>query len=60
MFAAITGLTYTLATLLKVESYLSYAMPLPIVLAAMRGGPIASVKALTVTFLLLLSTLMHG
>jgi len=57
MLAAVAGLAYTLATLLKLEAYLSYALPLPVVLAALRGGPNAAVKCLTVAFLLLFSKL---
>lgn len=56
MLAAIAGLAYTIATLLKLEGYLSYALPLPVVIAAMRGGFAASLKSLIVAFLLLFST----
>jgi hypothetical protein len=55
MLAAVAGLSYSIATLLKLEGYLSYILPLPVVLAALRGGPVAATKALTVAFLLLFS-----
>jgi hypothetical protein len=55
MLAAVAGLSYTLATLLKLEGYLSYVLPLPVVLAALRGGPVAAAKALAVAFILLFS-----
>lgn len=53
MLAAVAGLSYTLAVLLKLEGYLSYVLPLPIVLAALRGGMGAACKSLVVAFLLL-------
>ena len=53
MLAAVSGLAYTLAVLLKIEGYLSYVLPLPIVIAALRGGALAALKSLTVAFLLL-------
>ena len=55
MLAAVTGLAYTIGHLLRVESYLAYVLPLPLVLAALRSGPAAALKTLTTTFLLLLS-----
>ena len=54
MLAAVSGLTYTLGSLLKVESYLAYFLPLPAVLAAMRSGPAAGRKAVTATAFLVL------
>lgn len=53
MLAAVAGLSYTLATLFKLESYLSYILPLPVVLAAKRGGAVAALKSLFTAFLLL-------
>ena len=53
MLAAVAGLSYTLAFLLKLEGYLSYVLPLPIVLAALRGGMSSAFKCLSVTCLLL-------
>ena len=55
MLAAVTGLAYTVGNLLKLESYLAYILPLPVVLSALRSGPVPAVKTLTVTCLLLLS-----
>ena len=54
MLAAVSGLAYTLATLLKLESYLGYFLPLPVVIAAMRSGPAAARKTMTTTCFLLL------
>jgi hypothetical protein len=53
MLAAVAGLSYSFATLLKLEGYLSFVLPLPIVLAGLRGGGLACIKALFVAFLLL-------
>lgn len=55
MFAAVTGLAYTLGSLLKLESYLAYLLPLPVVLSAMRSGAVPALKTLTTACLLLLS-----
>lgn len=55
MLAAITGLAYTVGHLLRLEGYLAYGLPLPVVLAALRSGPGAAVKTLATTCLLLLS-----
>lgn len=41
MLAAVTGLAYLLSTLLKLEGSLGYVLPLPVVLAAVRSGPLA-------------------
>lgn len=57
MFAAVTGLAYVLATLLKLESYLSYILPLPVLISSLESGPGAAAKTVTVTFLLLFSEL---
>lgn len=56
MLAAVTGLAYVLATLLRLEGYLSYILPMPVVISALDGGPAAGLKTVTVTFLLLFST----
>ena len=53
MLAAVAGLSYSIAVLLKLEGYLSYVLPLPVVLAAVRGGAKSAIKCLTVAFLLL-------
>ncbi len=55
MLAAVSALAYTVGNLLRVEAYLAYVLPLPIVLAALRSGPLAAFKTLTVAVLLLLS-----
>ena len=54
MLAAVSGLAYTLATLLKLESYLGYFLPMPVIMAAMRSGPASGRKTMTATCLLLL------
>jgi hypothetical protein len=55
MLAAVTGLAYTLGSLLKLESYLAYLLPLPVVLAALRSGTVPALKTLATACLLLLS-----
>jgi len=55
MLAAVTGLAYTVGNLLRLEGYLAYGLPLPIVLAALRSGPLPALKTLAVAVLLLLS-----
>ena len=54
MLAAVTGLAYTAGSLLKVESYMAYLLPLPVILAALRSGPLPALKTLTTACLLLL------
>ena len=54
MLAAVGGLAYTLAALLRVQSYLGYLLPLPIVVAAMRGGGAAGRRTMSATAFLLL------
>jgi uncharacterized protein YybS (DUF2232 family) len=54
MLAAVTGLAYTLGSLLKLESYLAYLLPLPVVLAALRSGTVPALKTLATACLLLL------
>ena len=54
MLAAVSGLAYTLATLLKLESYLGYFLPMPVIVAAMRSGPASGRKTMTATCFLLL------
>lgn len=56
MLAAVAGLAYTVSTLLKLEGYLSYVLPLPVVLSAMRSRPgdiVTPVQCVVVVFLLL-------
>ena len=55
MLAAVTALAYTVGSLLRVEAYMAYVLPLPVVLAALRSGPGPAVKTLTAAVLLLLS-----
>ncbi|KAL0033970.1 hypothetical protein WJX79_000296 [Trebouxia sp. C0005] len=54
MLAAVSGLAFTLATLLGLESYLGYFLPMPVIVAAMRSGPAAGRKTMTATCFLLL------
>ncbi len=54
MLAAVSGLAFTLATLLSLESYLGYFLPMPVIVAAMRSGPAAGRKTMTATCFLLL------
>ncbi len=57
MLAAVGGVAYTLAVVLKLQSYLGYLQPMPIIVAAMRWGPSAARKTMTATFFLLLGVL---
>ena len=57
MLAAVTGLAYTVGNLLRLEGYMAYVLPLPVVLAALRSGPCGALKTLTTALLLLLSEL---
>lgn len=57
MLAAVSGLGYTLATLLKLDSYLGYFLPLSVIIAAMRSGPAAARKTVTATCFLLICKL---
>lgn len=59
MLAAVGGVAYTLATMLKLQSYLGYLQPMPVVVAAMRWGPAAARKATTATTFLLLGVLAY-
>ena len=54
MLAAVGGLAYTLSTLLKLQAYLGYLLPLPVVVAAMRGGAAAGRRTMSATAFLLL------
>ena len=51
---AVSGLAYTLATLLKLDNYIGYFLPLPVIIAAMRSGPAVARKTMTATCFLLL------
>lgn len=54
MLAAVSGLSYVLATSMGFEPFLGFFLPLPGVLSSMRGGPSAGRKTVTATFFLLL------
>jgi hypothetical protein len=54
MLAAVGGLVYTLSTLLKLQAYFGYLLPLPVVVAAMRNGPAAGRRTMSATAFLLL------
>ena len=54
MLAAVGGVLYTLATVLKLQGYSAYVQPMPVVVAAMRWGPAAGRKTMTATCFLLL------
>ena len=54
MFAAVGGLAYTIAEVLKLQGYIGYLLPMPIVLSAMHSGTNTARKTLIATFLLLL------
>ena len=54
MMAAVGGLAYVLATTLKLEGYMGYFLPLPVVLSGMRAGPTGARKTFTATIFLLL------
>ena len=58
MLAAVGGVLFTLATVLKLQGYSAYVQPMPIVVAAMRWGPAAGRKAMTATCFLLLGMLL--
>lgn len=54
MLAAVSGLSYALATTMHLEGYLGYFLPLPVILSALRSGPAAGRKTMTATFFLVL------
>lgn len=54
MLAAISGLGYLLSTLLKLENSLGYFLPLPVIIAAARGGVAAGWRTMSATAFLLL------
>lgn len=54
MFAAVGGLAFSIAAVLKLQGYLGYLLPMPIVLSAMRSGPAVGRKATVATATLLL------
>ena len=56
MVSACGGLAFALTTLLKLSSYESFVMPLPVLLCAVRNGGKAGRKAVRGTFVLLAGT----
>lgn len=54
MMAAVGGLAFVLATTLKLEGYMGYFLPLPVVLSGMKAGPSGARKTFTATIFLLL------
>ena len=58
MFAAVGGLAYSIGAFLKLQGYLGYIMPLPIVLAALHSGPAAARKTTTATAVLLVGEIL--
>ena len=58
MLAAVGGVLFTLATVLKLQGYSAYVQPMPIVVAAMRWGPTAGRKTMTATCFLLLGKMI--
>ena len=54
MLAAVSGLAFTLSTLLGLETYIGYLLPMPVIVAAMRSGASGGRKTMTATCFLLL------
>ena len=54
MLAAVSGLAFTLASLLRLDKFLGYFLPMPVIIAAMRSGPAAGRKTMTATCFLLM------
>ena len=54
MLAAVGGLAFATAAILRLSSYVTYFMPLPVVLSARRSGPAAGQMTAVTTALLLL------
>jgi hypothetical protein len=54
MLAAVSGLTFLLSTLLKLDNSLGYLLPLPIAVAALRSGVGAAWKTMLATSCLLI------
>ncbi len=53
MLAAVGGLAYALSSVLRLQSYVSYILPMPIVVAAVRRGAGAGRKTCIATTILL-------
>jgi hypothetical protein len=70
MLAAVSGLAFLLSTILRLDNSLGYLLPLPIVLAALRGNVAAGWRTMVASALLLVVllgpfravnyVLMHG
>mmetsp|Transcript_5536 Transcript_5536/g.13506 ORF Transcript_5536/g.13506 Transcript_5536/m.13506 type:complete len:294 (+) Transcript_5536:85-966(+) len=54
MLAAMTGLAYFLASVVKLEGYLGYFLPLPVVMAAMRWSPSTGWRTVAATCCLIM------
>eukprot|EP00884_Botryococcus_braunii_P016912 jgi/Botrbrau1/3904/Bobra.0183s0125.1 len=53
MLAAVGGLAYALSSILRLQSYFSYLLPMPVVVACVRRGATAGRKTMVSTALLL-------
>lgn len=56
MLASVSGVCQLVLGILRLDSYMYYLVPFPLVLAALRSGPAASRKTLIATFFLTLGT----
>eukprot|EP00210_Caulerpa_lentillifera_P008796 g8392.t1 len=54
MLAAVSAISQFLLGMLRLESYMYYILPFPLVLSSIRSGPIAGRKTLMATFFLML------
>ena len=52
MLASVSGVCQLLLGILRLDAYMHYLLPFPLVLAAVRSGPAASRKTLVATFFL--------
>ena len=57
MFAAVGGLAFSIAAVLKLQGYMGYLLPMPIVLSAIRSGPTVARKTTVATAFLLFGAL---
>lgn len=55
MLASVSGVCQLVLSILRLESYLYYLLPFPLVVAALRSGPTACRRTLVSTFFLSLS-----
>lgn len=60
MLASVSGVCQLVFSILKLDSYLYYLLPFPLVLSALRSGPSASRKTLYATFFLTLGTFLRN